>query len=1044
MPSEIHCLKIPPYATIITRNNQRKRSRQQQIDMTFQEIILALEKFWAEHGCIIQQPCDIEVGAGTFNPATFLRCLGPEPWNVAYVEPVRRPTDGRYAENPFRLGAYYQYQVILKPAPENVLPLYLESLYHLGISPRKNDIRFVEDDWESPTLGASGLGWEVWWNGAEVTQFTYFQQMGSIDLDPICAEITYGLERIALYHQDVDTFFHIRWNEHLNYGDVHHQSEVEYSTYNFEHANVDMLFEQFSTYEKETHACLDAGLVLPATDHVLRCSHTFNMLDARGVISVTERVSYIERVRRLAQRIARAYVTQREEMGHPLIGRFETETTSTTVDTVSDNPEPTTTNGTETADLLFEVGTEEIPASYVPPALDQLSKIATDSLTEHRIPFGEIQTFGTPRRISLSIKGVQTLQESQETEITGPPKSIAYDEDGEPTKAAIGFAKSQGVEISDLRIVETERGEYIAISKLEKGVSTHDLLATLLSEWIEALRFPKTMRWETKSEEPRAFARFARPIRWLVALLGNQVINCTYGAAQAGRITYGHRSLHPDPITLTSADVDTYIQKMHEVAVIVCPKERRNTIEKQVRTVFEAEECIPILDEDLLDTVNYLVENPHTIVGNYSKSHLELPPEVLITAMKKHQRYFPMWKSDTELAPKFITISNGTDGNIDGVQHGNERVLHARLNDAEFFYREDQKSNLADKVERLGTVVFHAKLGSLLDKANRMKTLVKFISTELELSDKTSRHLERAAWLCKTDLTTQMVIEFPSLQGITGQYYAKNSGEHDAVSTAIAEHYQPLGADTPLPQSDVGAILAIADKLDTIVGYFGIDERPTGSQDPYSLRRHSLGTIRILQDRQLPLSLDAVVQKAISLYEVELVEDTKTSVLEFIRERMRGILQTHQYTPDLADAVLAVGDVDIVDIVKRAGALAEFRLTSNFEEVYNALNRVLRILPDNAPTTVDTALLRDDAEKELYTCITDAEPDFEISTNERAYLELLTQLAELQPVIDSFFDDVLVMAEDADLRTNRLALLNRIAKHIYVVADLTKIVIAGE
>ena len=1015
--------------------------------MTFQEIILALEKFWADHGCIIQQPCDIEVGAGTFNPATFLRCLGPEPWQVAYVEPVRRPTDGRYAENPFRLGAYYQYQVILKPAPENVLPLYLESLYHLGISPRKNDIRFVEDDWESPTLGASGLGWEVWWNGAEVTQFTYFQQMGSIDLDPICAEITYGLERIALYLQDVDNFFDIRWNEHLNYGDVYRQSEVEYSTYNFEHANVDMLFDLFSTYEKETHACLDAGLVLPATDHVLKCSHTFNMLDARGVISVTERVSYIERVRRLAQRIARAYVTQREEMGHPLMGRFSTGSTSTapnltTVGAVSNRTE--TAVSTETAELLFEIGTEEIPASYVPPVLEQLSEIATDSLTTHRIPFGKIQTFGTPRRITLSIKDVQVLQESQETEVTGPPKSIAYNENGEPTKTAIGFAKAQGVELSDLRIVETERGEYIAVTKFEKGILTHELLETLLPEWIEALRFPKSMRWETKSEEPRAFARFARPIRWLVALLGDAVVNCAYGAAHAGRITYGHRSLHPDPITLISADLDTYIQELHAADVVVCPKERRDTIEKQARTILDTQGCLPILDEELLDTVNYLVENPQPIVGNFSESHLEIPTEVLITAMKKHQRYFPMWKSETELAAKFITISNGTDGNIDGVRHGNERVLHARLNDAEFFYSEDQKTTLADKVERLGAVVFHAKLGSLLDKVERLKALVKFIGTELKLAETTNHHTERAAWLCKADLTTHMVIEFPSLQGITGRYYAKNSDEPEPVATAIAEHYQPLGADTPLPESEVGAILAMADKLDTIVGYFGIEERPTGSQDPYSLRRHALGTIRILQDRQLPLSLDAVIQKAISLYDVELVEDTNSSVLVFIKERLRGILQTQQYAPDLADAVLAVGDVDIVDILKRASALAEFRLTHDFEEVYNALNRVLRILPDNAPETVDAALLNDDAEKELYARVSDAESDFKKSIQSRAYSELLIQLAELQPAIDKFFDDVLVMAKEPALRTNRLALLNRIAKSIYAVADLTKLVIVRE
>ena len=1010
--------------------------------MTLQEIILALEKFWADHGCIIQQPCDIEVGAGTFNSATFLRCLGPEPWRVAYVEPVRRPTDGRYAENPFRVGAYYQYQVILKPAPENVLPLYLESLYHLGISPRKNDIRFVEDDWESPTLGASGLGWEVWWNGAEVTQFTYFQQMGSIDLDPICAEITYGLERIALYLQDVDDFFEIRWNEHLNYGDVHRQSEVEYSTYNFEHANVDMLFELFSTYEKETHACLDAGLVLPATDHVLKCSHTFNMLDARGVISVTERVSYIERVRRLAQRIARAYVKQREEMEHPLIGKWAA------VGGIC-NPDASETQGSEnitqeTADLLFEIGTEEIPASYVPPVLEQLRETAAKSLTNHRIPFGDVETLGTPRRITLSIKDIKTLQESEETEVVGPPKRIAYDENGEPTKAAVGFAKTQGVELTALRIVETERGEYVAVSKLETGAPTREILKTLLTEWIETLRFPKTMRWETESEEPRAFARFARPIRWLVALLGDEVVNCTYGAAHAGRLTYGHRALHPEPITLDSADLSTYVEKLRAVGVLVCPKERRDTIEKQVRDVLAVEGYLPKLDEELLDTVNYLVENPQPIVGNFSESHLEIPSEVLITAMKKHQRYFPMWKSESVLAAKFVTISNGTDGNIDGVRHGNERVLRARLNDAEFFYSEDQKTSLADKVERLGAVVFHAKLGSLLDKAERLKALVQFISTESQVPETTTRHAERAAWLCKADLTTHMVIEFPSLQGITGRYYAQNSGEAEPVTTAIAEHYQPLGADTPLPETEVGALVAIADKLDTIVGYFGIEERPTGSQDPYSLRRHTLGTIRILQDRKLPLSLDAIVEKAISLYTVELADDTRTSVLNFIKERLRVILlQTHQYAPDFADAVLAVGAVDIIDILKRASTLAEFRLTPNFEEVYNALNRVLRILPPDAPETVDATLLCDDAEKQLYACITEAELGFQQSIQERDYAKLLTQLAALQPAIDTFFDDVLVMAEEPALRTNRLALLNRIGQNIYAVADLTKLVIAG-
>ncbi len=1009
--------------------------------MTFQEIILTLEKFWADYGCVIQQPYDVEVGAGTFNPATFLRCLGPEPWQVAYVEPVRRPTDGRYAENPFRLGAYYQYQVILKPAPENVLPLYLESLYHLGISPRQNDIRFVEDDWESPTLGASGLGWEVWWNGAEVTQFTYFQQMGSIELDPICAEITYGLERIALYLQDVDNFFDIRWNEHVNYGDVYRQSEVEHSIYNFERADVDMLFQLFSTYEKETYACLNAGLVLPAADYVLKCSHTFNMLDARGVISVTERVSYIERVRRLAQRIARAYVKQREEMEHPLLGKWDESPAVGKPAPVggsagSDFVIPTD----DTTELLFEIGTEEIPASYVPPALEQLRLMAEDALTEHRIGFDEVKTFGTPRRITLSVKGIATLQERKETEVVGPPKRIAYDENGEPTKAAIGFAKTQGVALAALRIVETPRGEYVATSKQEEGLPTREVLKTLLSGWLEKLRFLKTMRWFSEAESKRK--RFARPIRWLVALLGEEVVECNYGALAAGRLTYGHRSLHPEPITLAAASLETYAAQLRDANVIVNPEERRDTIAAQVTGILASEGCLPKLDTELLDTVTYLVENPQPLVGSFSESHLALPPEVLITAMKKHQRYFPMWKNDTELAAAFITVSNGTDGNFDGVRHGNERVLRARLNDAEFFYREDQKSSLADKVERLDAVVFHAKLGSLLEKTERLKALVQFIGEELQVEETTCRDAERAAWLCKADLTTQLVIEFPTLQGVMGRYYAQNAGEAEPVATAIAEHYQPLGADTPPPETEGGALLSIADKLDTIVGYFGIEERPTGSQDPYSLRRHALGTLRILQDRQLTLSLDAVVKKALSLYAIDLAADTETSVLGFIKERFlgrRGILQTHGYAPDVAAAVLAVGEIEVPNIFERADAVASFRLTSNFEVVYNALNRVLRILPETPPMDVDETLLIDDAEKSLHACIFAAEPHFE--QNDAS--QLLTHLAELQPAIDRFFDDVLVMAKEPDLRANRLALLNRIARRIYAVADLTKLVIAG-
>ena len=1007
--------------------------------MTFQEIILALEKFWADYGCTIQQPCDVEVGAGTFNPATFLRCLGPEPWQVAYVEPVRRPTDGRYGENPFRLGAYYQYQVILKPAPTNVLPLYLESLHHLGVNPRKNDLRFVEDDWESPTLGASGLGWEVWWNGAEITQFTYFQQMGSIELDPICAELTYGLERIALYLQDVDSFFNIRWNDQLQYGDVHHQSEVEYSRYAFEHSDTKMLLQHFDACEKEARACLESGVVLPGTDYVLKCSHTFNMLDTRGVISVTERVNYIERVRRLAQQTARAYVEQREKMGHPLLNRWAPRIKE---DAVEEEQKKATVTSDDSADLLFEIGTEEIPTGYLAPALEQLKNIASNSLETHRLSFEETHTLATPRRLTLCVKGLATTQSDDVSEVVGPPRRVAYDENGGPTKAAIGFAKTQGVDVTDLKIVETERGEYVASSKLEKGRAAIEVLKELLPIWIQSLSFPKTMRWDK--------LRFARPIRWLVVLFGDRVIDFQLDTLRSGRRTHGHRSLNPEPIELTDASLESYIKQLRKINVVVDQEERRNRIERQVTDILEAEGCLVEIDFELLNTVTYLVENPQPIVGSFSKSHLSLPTEILITPMKSYQRYFPMWSSDGKLKAKFIIISNGTDGNHDGVRHGNERVLHARLNDAEFFYREDQKTLLSDKVDRLRDVVFHAKLGSLLDKAKRLEALAGFIMDEIGrnasqggFSEVSKKHAVRAAQLCKADLTTLMVIEFPSLQGIVGKYYAQNSEEAPEVALAIEEHYQPISADGALPQTDAGVTLSIADKIDTLVGYFGINERPTGSQDPYSLRRQAIGVARILLEKKFHLPLGSIIEEAVRLYRVELAEDTKSALLEFFEGRIEVLLQAKGYEPDILDMVLATGELDIIDVLKRAEVIAAFRDELDFNSIYPALNRVLRILPDTPPTEVNPNLLQDVAEIELAAAIAKAEPKLQNAVDKHAYAQLLTHLGYLQPAIDRFFDEVLVMSENAELRSNRLALLNSIAIKLNVVGDLTKLVISG-
>ncbi len=996
--------------------------------MTFQEIILNLQKFWSDYGCTITQPYDIEVGAGTFNPSTFLRCLGPEPWNAAYIEPSRRPTDGRYGDNPYRLGAYYQYQVLLKPSPTDVLPLYLESLKNLGVDPSTNDFRFVEDDWESPTLGASGLGWEVWWNGAEITQFTYFQQMGSCDLNPICAELTYGLERIALYLQNVNSVYDIRWNEHLNYGDIHHQSEVEFSKYSFEVANTEMLLNLFNIYEKEVFDCLDQGLVLPATDYVLKSSHAFNLLDARGVISVTERGGYIERVRRMAQRNAQAYLDQRDDLGYPLGMAAEKKQKP------KENRSQLITEN-DTADLLFEIGTEEIPASYISPALDQLQNMAKETLMEQNLSFGELKVMGTPRRLALSVSNLETLQPDQSVEVTGPPKKAAYDAEGNPTKAAVGFAKSQGVNTDDLRVVETPRGEYVAVTKLQKGRSASNILEDLLPNWINSLDFPKTMRWDN--------LRFARPIRWIVAILEDQEIPFQLDTLTAGRITYGHRSLNPEPIKLDSASVDNYIDKLEIANVIVNHDLRRTEIQKQITEILNSEDCETAIDQDLLDQVNFLVENPQAIVGSFSESHLDLPAEILITSMKKHQRYFPMIKSDQQLVAKFISISNGTDGNIDTVRHGNERVLRARLADATFFYQEDRRTTLADRNRKLQSVIFQVKLGSLYDKVKRLESLTSFIAQQTKVDNATKDYAVKAAYLCKSDLTTQMVAEFPTLQGVMGRYYALDAGAPPRVAAAIEDHYRPVAADSDLPTSLEGSILSIADKIDTIVGYFGINEKPTGSQDPYSLRRQAIGILRVLQKLDLSVSFSSLVEKAIELYKVNLSENTKVEVLDFVRGRLKVLLQTKGYVPDEIEVVLATGKIDVSDIEKRIQAVSNFRSSANFSQVYPALNRVLRILPDSLPKEIDPDLFEDDAEQKLSSLIIGMDADLNKLIKSQNYDKLLIKLSALQPAIDQFFDQVLVMAEDLDVRQNRFTLLNAIGQRIYAIGDLTKLVISG-
>ena len=639
--------------------------------MYFQDLVLELQKFWAAQGCIIQQPYDMEVGAGTFNPATFLRVLGPEPWNVAYVEPSRRPTDGRYGENPNRLQHYYQFQVIMKPSPLDIQDLYLASLKSFGIDPRDHDIRFVEDDWESPTLGAWGLGWEVWLDGMEITQFTYFQQVGGIDLSPIPVEITYGIERIAMYVQDVDNVYQIRWNEHIRYGDVYLDPEREYSVYNFEEADSDMLRTLFDRYEAEGEKLVkNRSLVFPAYDFCLKSSHVFNVLDARGAVSVTERANYIARVRNQAKMCAELYVRKREEAGFPLLRG-------------KNSMKP----------LLFEIGTEEIPARFITPAREALAKLIAEGLDQARIAHGTVTIYSTPRRLAALVADVAEKQQESVSPKFGPPKARAYDAEGKPLPAAVGFAKSQGVEASELKILEKGGVEMIAVEKAEKGEDALQVLPDVLKDVISRIPFPKKMRWGDGVFE------FARPIHWLVALLGSDVIPLSYAGIKAGNASRGHRFLSSGEVVIP--EPGAYLECLKAAYIIADDEERLSMMREGIRRIEEQTNGRALADEALVHEILYLVEYPYPLLGHFEEDYLALPSEVLVNVMKGHQRYIPLQKDDGTLLPVFITFANTIPRDPAQVARGNEKVLRARLADGRFFFDEDRKEPLENLYERL-------------------------------------------------------------------------------------------------------------------------------------------------------------------------------------------------------------------------------------------------------------------------------------------------------------------------------------------------------
>jgi len=685
------------------------------------------------------------------------------------------------------------------------------------------------------------------------------------------------------------------------------------------------------------------------------------------------------------------------------------------------------------AAFFLEIGSEEIPAGYVLPALEAMSAQMTRFLDENRIQHGEPVTSATPRRLIIHVPDLALQQEACTTEIIGPPRQAAYDAEGRPTKAAEGFARGQGVRVEDIRIKETPKGEYLCIVREEAGVATRELLEKMLPELIAHIPFPKSMRWGSLP------VTFTRPINYVVGLLGGETLNFQYGDVQSGNRSFGHRFMSPHWVPV--ADYASHLENLKKHFIIADIAERKSLIREGIQKAAASVGGSILEDEDLLDEVTHLVELPQPLVGEFEEKFLKLPPELLITVIKKHQRYFAIKDGNGALMRYFVTVANTKPRDFGLVAEGNARVVRARLEDARFYFEEDQKVRLDNRAEQLKGVVFHSKLGTSWEKVERFTAVARWLGERLAQASMDA--LLRAAYLCKADLVTGMVGEFPELQGAMGRAYARLQGESDAVCEAIFEHYLPNRAGGPIPEKIEGSLLSMADKMDTIVGCFGVGLIPTGAADPFALRRQTLGIIRIILEKPLQVSLSDFIDQAMPLLAAKMTEprdSVKRGVLEFFHGRLHHYLVSqYGYSADVVDASLAVGIDDLVGAVARTKALAAFKARPDFESLAAAFKRVVNIIkePETAPVNAD--LFAGAAEQTLFMNLSDTEGIVRQCVGNGDYDGALEAMARLKGFIDSFFDSVLVMDKDDAVRRNRLALLTRIHDLFTQVADFRKI-----
>ena len=716
------------------------------------------------------------------------------------------------------------------------------------------------------------------------------------------------------------------------------------------------------------------------------------------------------------------------------------------------------------ATFLLEIGTEELPATFVSEAIEQWKKLIPTTLAETYLTNDLVNVYATPRRLAVVIEGLINKQPDREEEIKGPPAKAAF-KDGKPTKAAEGFAKKQEVELKDLEIRPTEKGDFVFVNKKIKGKQTTEIITELVPEWINKLEGKRFMRWADGD------LKFPRPIRWLVALLDHKILELNLEnnseKITSARLSYGHRVLHPQPIEIAQAK--DYVEELRKAFIEVDSEQRKSQIKEQIQTAAKKVKGTVEIPPELLAEVTNLVEWPTAVVGKFDEEFLILPAEVTTTVMVSHQRYFPVLKSTktaqskTELLPYFITISNGNPEKSEIIAKGNERVIRARLADGQFFYQADLSKPLETYLPELEKVTFQAKLGSMVEKVKRIVNIAKLISEQLKVSKEQSQNIERAALLCKADLVTQMVYEFPELQGVMGEKYARACGETEAVATAIFEHYLPRGAGDILPETIVSQVVSLADKLDTLVSIFGLGMLPTGSGDPFALRRAANAVVNIIWQADLNLNLHQLLVDIVTEF-VKIYPNTNSELLpqlyDFFLQRIRTLLQDEKNIDyDLVNSVLGDNDSeyteralkDLLDVRNRAVFLQNIRQNSLLDQIYETVNRSTRLaaqgdldkLQLTPEKVVDSKLFKSESEIAFYQALIDLAPQTEISQKTRNYQQLVDALAKIAPTVSNFFDgpeSVLVMDPNPNIKQNRLNLLGLLRNNARVLADFGQIV----